>query len=127
VQEKIGISNFLWSFAAEASTKARRDEQHAREVLEATSKEADELTSELKAARAGCTDVEARKQVQDAIEQLSLQIAALKEEKAALAVVDPERFEALKQAAKIARDSANRRALRRYRFSFRPCVGSMTR
>lgn len=64
--------------------------------------------AELQAAHSREDDAEQKAALLTRLETLQGQNAALSEERAALEVVDPDRFEALKEAANIARDSANR-------------------
>jgi hypothetical protein len=62
----------------------------------------------LKAAESKEEDAEQKADLLEQLEVLKGQKAALLEEQAALEVVDPDRFKAMKEASNIARDSANR-------------------
>jgi DNA-binding transcriptional MerR regulator len=119
-QEKIGISNYFWSFPAGASTRAKADEKRARRDAEARAAEAEAAGAALAAAKAalrkgrkeGEEDDEAEEAQRQAslarIAELEKQIKALREELAARASSDPKHLQALRQAARLCCDACGR-------------------
>eukprot|EP01025_Chloroclados_australasicus_P044507 TRINITY_DN48308_c0_g1_i1.p2 TRINITY_DN48308_c0_g1~~TRINITY_DN48308_c0_g1_i1.p2 ORF type:complete len:207 (+),score=38.34 TRINITY_DN48308_c0_g1_i1:125-745(+) len=107
-QDKIGISNFLWSFAAEASTKAKAEEKQQEDALRKLEGQLTDVIRELDEAKAKDDDHDLRTQLLAEIDEMKSAVSQLEAERASLAEVDPERFKAMQEAAVIARDSANR-------------------
>jgi hypothetical protein len=70
--------------------------------------DASKAQAELQAVHSKGDDAEQKAALLARLEALQGQKAALLEEQAALEVVDPDRFKAMKEAVSIARDSANR-------------------
>ena len=82
--------------------------QRLRTTRSAAQADAAKIAAQLDAARSRQEDADAKARLAAELEQLNGQKAALEEERAALEVVDPQRFEAMKEAAGVARDAANR-------------------
>lgn len=125
--ERIGISNYYWSFPAEASTAAKADAERAARDAEARAAEAERAAgalAEAKAARRRSAgngqgddgdedDAEAREEAArqtrlGRIAELERAIAALREELAARASSDPRHLEALRAGARCAADACGR-------------------
>jgi Fe2+ or Zn2+ uptake regulation protein len=133
-QEKIGISNYFWSFPAEASTRVKADEQRARREAEAREQEAEAAAAALAAAKAalkkkkksggggggGGDDQEEEDEADEAkedqqrqaaasrISELERLIAEVRAELSARASSDPKHLGALREAARLCADSCGR-------------------
>lgn len=70
--------------------------------------DADAVQKSLDHARSKAVDIDAREELMKEVQQLREQKETLQQERTALEVVDPERFEAMREAATIAKQSANR-------------------
>eukprot|EP00884_Botryococcus_braunii_P013236 jgi/Botrbrau1/21913/Bobra.0249s0040.2 len=107
-QEKIGASNFFWSFPSEAAVKLQNEVQKLEmQIKEELQREAT-LQSQLEQSKAGKEDSDERTQklaelgrLEAAVQQLTAQIGLYADN-------DPKRLEAMRQGADIAKDAANR-------------------
>ncbi|KAI3429264.1 hypothetical protein D9Q98_005361 [Chlorella vulgaris] len=106
--EKIGTSNFFWSFPSEAAVKLDAQLAAAATRLKAKQAEREALEKQVVASRAGKEDSEERQQLGAQLAALQAEVAAQVEELAEYAGNDPDRYDNLKEASKLACDSANR-------------------
>lgn len=106
--EKIGTSNFFWSFPSEAAVKLDAQLAAAATRLKAKQAEREALEKQVAASRAGKEDSEERQQLGAQLAALQAEVAAQAEELAEYAGNDPDRYDNLKEASKLACDSANR-------------------
>eukprot|EP00892_Ulva_mutabilis_P004165 jgi/Ulvmu1/211/UM001_0215.1 len=107
-QEKIGSGNFLWAFAAEATTKVQNEEVALTRIHDEAVKQREKLKAEIEVERSKQEDPAEHAAASDRLEQLRTQKEELQKELDELQTVDPERFKEMKAAAIICRDSANR-------------------
>ncbi|KFM24714.1 Meiotic nuclear division protein 1-like protein [Auxenochlorella protothecoides] len=108
--EKIGSSNYFWSFPSEAAVKLQVEITKLETQLEERSQEAKSLGAQLESKKVGNTDTvqEERSCLVRRLAELDEKLAASSAELRQYAASDPERYEALKQATPVAIDSANR-------------------
>jgi hypothetical protein len=127
-QERIGASNYFWSFPAEASTAAKAEAEKAAREAEARAADAERAAAALAEAKAARRrrsanddedgdedgkDAEAREEAArqariERISELERTITQLREELAARASSDPRHLDALRQAARCAADACGR-------------------
>lgn len=106
--EKIGASNYYWSFPAEASVKLAGELAKNTAELSAARKRkatADAAIAQYKAAR---PDTERLAQQLGVLRELQVKLAAAQGELAMYKDNDPETVEAMRNAAKVAKEAANR-------------------
>lgn len=106
--EKIGVSNYFWSFPSEAAVKLDGEINKLKTQLAARKADETKLKGDLAKSQVGKEDSAER---QALIRQVSLLEAEVETNRLELNnynANDPERFEALKQGASVAFDSANR-------------------
>ena len=93
--DKIGISNFFWSFPSEVSVKLGNEEVKARERLKGLEKEEESLVEKIELEKQGKEDCEEREELEKKISSLKSLIEGKKRELEAYSANDPERFEEL--------------------------------
>ncbi|EFN59894.1 hypothetical protein CHLNCDRAFT_132912 [Chlorella variabilis] len=106
--EKIGISNYFWAFPSEAAVILDGQVAAAEATLRDKRAERAALQKKAEQSRAGKDDSDERQQLAAQLAALQAEVAAQREELAEYAGNDPDRYDALKEAAKLACDSANR-------------------
>lgn len=94
-QDKIGISNFFWSFPSEAAVKLNNEQQKLESKLSSLEKEETVLKEKVEKAKVGKEDSKERQDLDKRIHVLSDNIAEKKRELEEFAENDPERFEKL--------------------------------
>lgn len=107
-QERIGASNFFWSFPSEAAVKIQSELTKQEGLLQQLKKQRHDLEEKTEAAQVGRENSDERTQLLKERQELQSQLAAQQEQLAAYADNDPEKFEAMRNAAEIARDASNR-------------------
>ncbi|KAL6764781.1 putative MND1 domain-containing protein [Haematococcus lacustris] len=106
--EKIGASNFYWSFPSDASVKVINELSKAESELEAVRKRKREVAASLEQEKKGRQDTAARAQQMAQLAQLKQQVAEAQAELDKYKDNDPETVEAMRTGAVAARDAANR-------------------
>lgn len=106
--EKIGISNYFWSFPAEASTKIVNDLARTKETLAAVRKRRADAAAAVEAAKAGKEDTEDRARLAAEIKRLQGLVQEQAAELQAFADSDPETVAAMRAATQMAKEGANR-------------------
>ena len=94
-QDKIGISNFFWSFPSEAAVKLNNEQQKLESKLSSLEKEETVLKDKVEKAKVGKEESKERQDLDKRIQVLSNNIAEKKRELEEFAENDPERFEKL--------------------------------
>jgi Fe2+ or Zn2+ uptake regulation protein len=107
-QEKIGSSNYFWSFESDTAVKLDTDHQKLQVRLQVATAEEATLTSQLAATMQGKEETQERQQLMQSVDELDKKVAGLTNELAQYADNDPERYNAMKEACGVALDSANR-------------------
>ncbi|KAI9352087.1 meiotic nuclear division protein 1 [Obelidium mucronatum] len=106
--EKIGISNYYWSFpGAAAAAKKRQLDDLESEVVSAKRRK-EELSKEIEAAKEGREDTDDRQQLMAQVKEAQSRQQGLKAELAQFVDCDPAMIEGKEKAAIVARDAANR-------------------
>jgi hypothetical protein len=108
IQEKIGSSNYFWSFESDTAVKLDTDHQKLQARLQAATAEEATLTSQLVATMQGKEETQERQQLMKSVDELDKNVASLTNELAQYADNDLERYNAMKEACGVALDSANR-------------------
>lgn len=106
--EKIGISNYFWSFPSEAAVKLDQQIKKSESDLETKQAEQALLQQQVERSKVGKEDSDERRQLLQQVQQLQAEVEAQQQELAQYAGNDPERYDAIKQTAAIACESANR-------------------
>eukprot|EP00887_Chlorella_sp_A99_P003227 scaffold9.g3227.t1 len=107
-QEKIGVSNYFWSFPSDHAVKLSSERTRLEGKLQALKDERQKLEGQLEQARAGKEDTEERRELAAELAGLEAEVAAQRAELAGYSENDPERYESLKKSTQIALDAANR-------------------
>lgn len=94
-QEKIGISNFFWSFPSEASVKLESEVEKLRQALHQRSKESARLRKEVEASRVGKEESSERAALVRQVAMLETEVEAKRRELDEYCTNDPERYEAM--------------------------------
>lgn len=94
-QDKIGISNFFWSFPSEAAVKLENEHNKLSSRIEALQKEASDLEERIEIAKQGKESSADREQLQRRIHTLQESVNEKKREMELFSVNDPERYEGL--------------------------------
>lgn len=94
-QEKIGISNYFWSFPSEAAVKLDNDLTKLQTRLNAGATDLASLEEQLEKSKEGKDDTEERRQLYTIMKQFEGDCAEKTEELERYAASDPDRFEAL--------------------------------
>lgn len=94
-QDKIGISNFFWSFPSEAAVKLNNEQEKLQSKLSSLEKESTVLKDKVEKAKVGKEDSKERQDLDKRIQVLSGNITEKKREIEEFAENDPERFEQL--------------------------------
>jgi len=107
-QEKIGTQNIFWSFPSEVGQALKAQlSQYEQQLLDLETRRR-EAEGRVEAQSAGKEDSDERSALVQAVEELRAKDAALKAELADYKDNDPETLKQLLEAAKVARESANR-------------------
>ncbi len=106
--EKIGVSNYFWSFPSEAAVKLDGEINKLKNQLTARKAEETKLNGELAKSKVGKEDSAERQTLVRQVSLLEAEVETNCLELSNYNANDPERFEALKQGASVAFDSANR-------------------
>ncbi|KAK9817573.1 hypothetical protein WJX74_010831 [Apatococcus lobatus] len=107
-QEKIGSSNFFWSFPSEAAVKIESNISKLQNQLQEHSKQQAELQQSLAVTRTERQASEEKSRKLAVMQELQQTAQALQVDLQQYAENDPERVEAIANAALISRDCANR-------------------
>jgi hypothetical protein len=106
--EKIGISNYYWSFPSEAAVKLDGEINKLKTQLATRKADETKLKADLAKSQVGKEDSAQRQNLLRQVSNLETEVITNRLELSNYTANDPERFEALKQAATVAFDSANR-------------------
>ncbi|KAK9826737.1 hypothetical protein WJX81_002821 [Elliptochloris bilobata] len=106
--DKIGISNFFWSFPSEAAVKLRSDQERLQTQLAEAKRRSAELSTKLEQERKGKEDTAVRSEKLAALQALEAKLKSAQAEIALYADSDPKKMEAMREATGIAKASANR-------------------
>mmetsp|Transcript_13883 Transcript_13883/g.24329 ORF Transcript_13883/g.24329 Transcript_13883/m.24329 type:complete len:207 (-) Transcript_13883:1095-1715(-) len=106
--EKIGSSNYYWSYPAQASVKISNEASAAEVELAAAKRRKTELTASVDKERAGQQDAAVRAELAAELAELRRKVAAAQSEMIAYKDSDPETVQAMRQGAELAKDAANR-------------------
>mmetsp|Transcript_594 Transcript_594/g.1351 ORF Transcript_594/g.1351 Transcript_594/m.1351 type:complete len:207 (-) Transcript_594:457-1077(-) len=107
-QEKIGASNYFWSFPAEASVKIETQLVKLEADIAQTKKHKADLTAALQTEKSKKQGSEQRSVALKKLEQLKQEVEGCQKELAKYKGNDPELYQAMRKAADLAKDSANR-------------------
>ncbi|GAX82781.1 hypothetical protein CEUSTIGMA_g10207.t1 [Chlamydomonas eustigma] len=107
-QEKIGISNYYWSFPSEASVKMESDLKKLQEAVRAAKLRKVELAAAVEVEKSGKEVSETRTLKVKQLEAIQTEINACDEELFKYKDNDPKRYEAMLKAVKVAKSAANR-------------------
>ncbi|KAI7843270.1 hypothetical protein COHA_003103 [Chlorella ohadii] len=107
-QERIGASNYFWSFPGEAAAKVAGEIAKLEKRLQDRQAERAALQKQVEASRVGKEDSEERRALQQQAAQLQAAVEAQAAELAEYAGNDPDRYDNLKAGAKLSCESANR-------------------
>ncbi|PRW60566.1 meiotic nuclear division 1-like protein [Chlorella sorokiniana] len=107
-QERIGASNYFWSFPGEAAAKVAGEIAKLEKRLQDRQAERAALQKQVEASRVGKEDSEERRALQQQVVQLQADVEAQAAELAEYAGNDPDRYDNLKAGAKLCCESANR-------------------
>ncbi|GAB4816181.1 hypothetical protein N2152v2_003227 [Parachlorella kessleri] len=107
-QEKIGISNYFWSFPSDTAVKLETDIGKLQQRLEERQAERQRLDTQLEESKVGKEDSGERQELVRQLKQLEERVAQQKAELAKYSDNDPERYEAMREAIHVAKDSSNR-------------------
>ncbi|MEW5297095.1 MAG: hypothetical protein WDW36_000325 [Sanguina aurantia] len=106
--EKIGISNYYWSFPSEASVKVETDLLRLRQDVAAAEKRRAELESAVLDSKAGREDMEARAAKLAELRELQRRVSSCQAEAAQYKDNDPETVRDMQRGADLAKTGANR-------------------
>ena len=106
--EKIGVSNYFWSFPSEAAVKLDGEINKLKTQLTARKTEETKLQAELAKTQVDKEDSAERQILVRQVSLIEAEVETNRRELSNYNANDPERFEALKQGATVAFDSANR-------------------
>jgi len=106
--EKIGVSNYFWSFPSEAAVKLDGEVNKLKTQLAARKADETKLKADLAKSQVGKEDSAERQNLVRQVSLLEAEVEANRLELSNYTANDPERYEALKQGATVAFDSANR-------------------
>lgn len=107
-QEKIGSSNYFWSFPSEASLKLEQDMRQVEADLEAVKSRQQKLRGQIAQAREGKQASADRSAQLALLHQLQQDLANKQQELVQYQDNDPETMEAMKSGVMAAKDGANR-------------------
>lgn len=96
--EKIGISNYFWSFPSEAAVKLKNEAAKLRNRQEEGTSEISKLRDDLEQSKEGKEDSVERRNLERQIILLEEEIDAKKSDIESHAANDPERYEALSKS-----------------------------
>ncbi|KAK9805994.1 hypothetical protein WJX73_002102 [Symbiochloris irregularis] len=106
--DKIGISNFFWSFPSEAAVKLKNDLDKHEKQLSDSKRQLASLQTQLEQSRAEKAFSDDRAAKLSQLTALQQQAKEQESELAKYAQSDPETLDAMNEGTGIARDSANR-------------------
>jgi hypothetical protein len=95
--EKIGISNYFWSFPSEAAVKLDAEASKLRSRLHTCGNEEARLREDLATEQAGKEDTQQRQDLLRRVAVLEEEVAAKRAEVDTHSANDPERYEALSE------------------------------
>ncbi|CAL8467589.1 g7127 [Coccomyxa elongata] len=107
-QDRIGASNFFWSFPSEAAVKLKNDVQQKTQQLTSQEKEMTSLEQKIQESRRGKEDSEARVKSLAEMQQLEIELRVVQDQLAQYAESDPQKVEAMKNGVDVAKGAANR-------------------
>ncbi|CAK0760648.1 hypothetical protein CVIRNUC_002788 [Coccomyxa viridis] len=107
-QDKIGASNFFWSFPSEAAVKLKTEAKRKEQQLADLEKQDQDLAASIAQSKMGKEDSEDRTAQLGEMEQLQEALGRAQKEVAQYADSDPTRVEAMRVATEIAKSAANR-------------------
>ncbi|CAG9465057.1 unnamed protein product [Pedinophyceae sp. YPF-701] len=107
-QEKIGASNYLWSFPSEATLKVVTERDRLTKQIKALRRQAQDAAAQANALQEGDADAAERAELEAELAALQAANAQHAAELREHADNDPEVFAALKAAAKASVEGANR-------------------
>jgi len=107
-QDKIGISNFFWSFTSAASVRLDRERTMLLAKLTRLQEEEDEARANIAKEMPDKEDCQEREVLCKKIEQLNESIQTKKRDLESYSTNDPTRFESLKKMKITSKDGANR-------------------
>ncbi|KAI8465984.1 MAG: putative MND1 domain-containing protein [Monoraphidium minutum] len=106
--EKIGASNYFWSFPAEASTKILNDVEKAKKDVAAVKKRRADAAAAVEAAKAGKENSEDRASLMEEARRLKALLESQAKELQVFAESDPEAVAAMRTSTQLAKEGANR-------------------
>lgn len=107
-QEKIGSSNYFWSFPSEATVKLENDATRMENELLTLKRQKQALVFEVDALKRSQQNAGEREQYMKELQRLELQVKSTCEQIQQYADSDPDKFEALRRGSLVAREAANR-------------------
>ncbi|KIZ00342.1 putative Meiotic nuclear division protein 1 like protein [Monoraphidium neglectum] len=107
-QERIGASNYFWSFPAEASTKVVNDLQKSKETLTSVRKRRAEAAAAVEGAKAGKEDLGDRAELMQEVKRLQALLQQQAADLQAFADSDPELVAQMRTSTQVAKEGANR-------------------
>lgn len=107
-QDKIGISNFFWSFPSAASVRLDRERTTFLDKLVTLQQEEEEAQAYIAEEIPEKRDCQERDALNKKIEQLKESIQIKKRDLESFSINDPSRFESLKRMKITSKDGANR-------------------
>lgn len=107
-QDKIGISNFFWSFPSAASMRLENERSKLVEKLKMLEEEEDKASANIKKEKPGKEDCKEREALDEKIAKLQNAIHNKKRELEAFSSNDPTRFDSLKKMKLTSKEAANK-------------------
>ncbi|BDA42760.1 Meiotic nuclear division protein 1 homolog [Coccomyxa sp. Obi] len=107
-QDRIGASNFFWSFPSEAAVKLKNDVQQKTQQLASQEKEMTSLEHKIQESRRGKEDSEARVESLAQMQQLEIELRLVQDQLTQYAESVPQKVEAMKNGVDVAKSAANR-------------------
>jgi seryl-tRNA synthetase len=107
-QEKIGISNYFWSFPAEATVQIESQRKRAEAELVNAKALQEELATKVEQAKQGKQASQQRAEKMAEMRALQLKLQQLQQELVQYKENDPETVEAYRQATVVCKEAANR-------------------
>lgn len=95
-QDKIGISNFFWSFPSEVAVRLEKEESTLDAKHKGLCKEHETLLGKIEEEMEGKEDSKQRRELAESISKMKESIGAKRKELEAFSENDPERFEKLR-------------------------------
>ena len=107
-QDKIGISNFFWSFPSAASVRLESERTKLLQKLAILEEEEDGVRANIAKDMPGKEDCKERDEMEQKIEKITESLQNKKRELESFSANDPSRFESLKKMKVTSKDGANR-------------------